>query len=166
MSKGDFFAFRKALYERESNGNYKTENSLGYLGAAQFGKPRLWDLGLSIDGWKPKDVNNIPSGIKIITKEMFLSNSDLQDDIFKAHVIAYKIYALRRLSKYIGIKVNDINITLSGLIAGAHLMGWGNDKNPGVIQFLRNGIDNKDGYGTHISEYISKFADYDLSNIT
>ncbi|MBK7381692.1 MAG: hypothetical protein IPJ03_22390 [Ignavibacteriales bacterium] len=60
----------KALYKRESGGKYNIKNKWGYLGVAQFGKERLWDLGLSVNGWKPK--NGVVK--KVITEDQFLSN--------------------------------------------------------------------------------------------
>jgi hypothetical protein len=165
--KGSFLDFANALGERESNNNYRCINTLGYLGRFQFGKPRLYDLGYSIDGWCPKD----QPIKKILTKEQFRNDSALQDALFKKHVSLYKNFCLKKYSEFIDKEVNGIIITISGLVAGAHLLGWGNDakdekgnyKSPGVKHFLISGIDSKDGYGTKISEYISKFGDYDLS---
>lgn len=166
-----FNDFRKDLYNRESSGNYRCKNSFGYIGAAQFGKPRLWDLNLSIDGWKPPLWS--PERIKqykvhVISEIEFLLNSDLQDTIFRAHIQDLARQIKKKYSKYYGCEtwdiwgVNDFDkpniiLTESGLVAGAHLKGLG-----GVKQFMA-GNDNTDALGTKISEYIEKFAGYDLT---
>ncbi len=68
------------------------------------------------------------------------------------------LFKKRKYSKYLGRTINGIEITISGLVAGAHLKGIG-----GVKKFLK-GKDNADAYGTMISEYIEKFGGYDLSD--
>ena len=68
------------------------------------------------------------------------------------------------LDAYIGKTINGIEITDSGIIAGAHLKGFGNDKNPGVKHFLKSDgkTDPTDGLGTPVSEYVEKFGGYDV----
>ena len=65
--------------------------------------------------------------------------------------------------QYLGLIINGIPITPSGLLAGAHLKGAGS-----VIQYLKSGGKNvqKDGFGTSIESYIKQFANYDVSEIT
>src|SRR3990167_3933275 len=86
--KGDLYDFFNALGERESNNDYKIVNTLGYLGRWQFGKPRLYDLGISIDGYHPKD----RSILKVISKEKFLDDVLLQDMCILKSVRLYKRY--------------------------------------------------------------------------
>lgn len=138
--------FKHDLGMRESSCNYSCINSLGFLGFWQMGKPRLYDLGYSIDGYTPKGMLTKT----IITKEQFLDNPQLQDQLFDKHVTL--------LARAIDKKFPDgvAKYSLSGLVAGAHLKGIG-----GVKDFLA-GNDNADAYGTQISEYINKFKDYDL----
>lgn len=64
---------------------------------------------------------------------------------------------------YLGLIINGIVITPSGLLAGAHLKGAGS-----VIKYLKsNGNDiSKDAFGTSIESYIKKFANYDVCKIT
>ena len=57
-----------------------------------------------------------------------------------------------------GKKKNGIKITLSGLLAGAHLLGPSN-----VKKFLDYGYVKKDDYGTPITEYIEKFGGYKIT---
>lgn len=141
-----YLEFKNALGQRESGNNYQIVNTLGFLGRFQFGKPRLYDLGYSVDGYAPKGMQP-----KIaITRDHFLNNPELQDQLFDKHVSA--------LGRTIKNKYPEgvIKYSLSGLVAGAHLKGLG-----GVRDFL-NGKDNADAYGTQISEYINKFKDYEI----
>ena len=147
-----FDDFARDLGERESGNRYDCVNTLGFMGRWQFGKPRLYDLGLSIDGWKPK----LKEARTIISKSQFLNDHELQDRIFSAHVQDL----LKRLNKMYGDRLGKvfrgIEITLSGLVAGAHLLGIG-----GVKNFF-SGTDKMDAYGTNIKEYLTKFAGYNL----
>ena len=147
--------FRDALGFRESGGKYDSVNTFGFMGKYQFGKPRLYDLGYSIDGWHPK---NRPQKTYLTVKE-FLGSAPMQEMVFLKHIGQLKRIIIKRYSKYIGKKILNIEVTLSGLVAGAHLKGLG-----GVKQFLR-GINNRDGYGTEIVEYVSKFGGYHLDEV-
>lgn len=168
-----FEEFQNAIGIRESGNNYRAVNTLGYLGRYQFGRPRLWDLGFSIDGWTPKGVKVVPANISIISKESFLNNTALQDAIFRKHVrdLATRIektYSKAIIEKY----------SLSGLLAAAHLLGLGGVRKyinarklqesgePAKIdegKLLEESL--KDGYGTKITEYLA-FKDYDVKQIT
>lgn len=153
--KKDYHAFREAIKQRESSGNYQAINKFGFLGAYQFGKRRLWDLGYSIDNYKPHWYNL--NSKKRINKQEFLSNKSLQDSIFFSHVQdCIKQIRKKKLDKYIYNYVRKVKITMSGLVAGMHLGGLGN-----LTKWLV-GKNFKDGFGTDITEYISKFAGYDL----
>lgn len=169
----DYEDFKNDLGERESSNNYQCENDFGYLGRYQFGKPRLWDLGYSIDGWHPL----LRGRKKNISKEDFLNNPQLQDEIFYNHVKDLVIRIRKNYLKYYGgwyipeaeevilwnqmilPSEDSILLTESGMVAGAHLKGMG-----GLNKFLK-GKDNADALGTKISEYVKRFGGYDLSNI-
>ena len=151
----DYQQFLNDLGKRESNNNYGCENAFGFLGRWQFGKPRLYDLGISLNGWHPKD----RPVKRLVSKKHFLDNEDnIQDIIMDKHVDNLRDTIKVKHADSLGTMVNNIGITLSGLVAGAHLKGLG-----GVKQFLK-GSDNADALGTKISEYISKFAGYDLTH--
>ena len=64
---------------------------------------------------------------------------------------------------YLGLIINDILITPSGLLAGAHLKGAGS-----VIEYLKSHGQNnsQDAFGTSIESYIRDFAGYDVKEIT
>lgn len=145
--------FLDALGARESGNDYSIENAFGFLGRWQFGKPRLYDAGISLDNYSPKGLNKR----RLFSKKDFLANKDnIQDKIMTWHVYNLADSCKRKYSTVLGKEINGVVITLSGLVAGAHLKGIG-----GVNQFLK-GNDNSDALGTKISEYISKFGGYEL----
>jgi len=65
----------------------------------------------------------------------------------------------RELKKYLvkNVYIAGIQITLSGLVAGAHLGGIG-----GIRKFLASGSGPKDVSGTSVKSYIKRFVGYDL----
>ncbi|MFH2031477.1 MAG: hypothetical protein ABIJ40_12825 [Bacteroidota bacterium] len=153
----DFYEFREAIGMRESSNNYQAVNRFGFCGRFQFGKPRLWDLGYSLDGYKPHWYNFRDK--KPLTKFEFLNNKELQDLIFFQHVQdCIKQIKNKGLDKHICTYVNKVKVTMSGLVAGMHLGGLGS-----LTKWLV-GIPFRDGFGTSIQEYIEKFSDYDLEN--
>ena len=159
--------FLNNLGARESGGNYKAFNRYGYVGKYQMGEAALIDAGYYR---KPsRRYNNDWSG-EFLGKDGvnsiqdFLNNPRAQENaqiIFKKKQWGY-LRAVGAL-KYLGLVVNDILITPSGLLAGAHLKGAGS-----VIQYLKSGGKSvlKDGFGTSIESYIRQFANYDVSEIT
>lgn len=149
--KGDLYDFLHALGERESGSKYEVKNKLGFMGRWQFGKPRLYDLGLSVDGWHPKD----RPVLKVISWEELKNDSLRQCMLVVKHIRLLKNHY--KDNPNIGKEVLGIKVTLSGLVAGAHLKGTG-----GVAEFLK-GKNNADAFGTEITEYISKFGDYNLA---
>lgn len=148
--------FKEAMGKRESDNNYKIVNQFGYLGKYQFGKPRLFDLGLSVNGWHPA---NIPPR-HYITKEDFLEDEHLQEIIFDSHIKELSKRVAPLLSsltdKKFRYKGNEYNYNLSGLVAGSHLVGIG-----GIKKFI-NGIDITDGNNVSPAEYLYLFMDYQL----
>ncbi|MFH2029647.1 MAG: hypothetical protein ABIJ40_03345, partial [Bacteroidota bacterium] len=116
--KGYFNDFRDAIGYRESSNKYDAVNSYNYVGRFQFGRERLWDLGISLNGWKP-------SGWKWnarvkVTTEQFLADHKLQDTLFSLHVDMLMDIIKRRYANYLNRKIGGIMITESGLVAGMH----------------------------------------------
>jgi len=138
-----FIDFKEAVAMRESDGNYQTVNSYGYMGKYQFGKGTLQFIGI-------KDCKD------------FLNNPALQEKAFIAYLKKNKWILRRELKKYAGKTINGVFITESGILAAAHLGGAG-----AVQDFLRsNGkVSFVDGYGTNIKVYLKAFANYDLSEL-
>lgn len=161
LGKNEFPEFRDAIKERESNNNYQAKNSLGYLGAYQFGMARLCDLGLTErleghsgygnDDFKWKEGKS---------EELFLQSENVQDLIFFRHVTELAGRLNKQFNNYIGKEVFGVKITLSGLIAGAHLGGVG-----AVNDFIQTGKSAKDDYGTSVKSYIEDFQGYNLKKL-
>jgi len=176
-NRGGFADFAKAVGQRESSDNYKAENQYGYLGRYQFGMARIMDLSNMVERIDPKSTgfgNSLFQWKEGFSKEKFLSDSDLQDKMFRKHAMQY---ANNFKGKYAGsfgkeVKLDDpyfsksakttisqVEISLSGLVGGAHIAGPGS-----VKDFVDDNDDKKDGNGTPISEYIYLFANYDLDS--
>jgi hypothetical protein len=167
MANKDIDDFLSKLFASEGGGQTDVVNRLGYLGKYQFGEPALVDLGYY---QKKGKFNNDWTGTwagknGIHSKDDFLKSPNAQDLAAKEWV---RLLCSRmkhfKLEKFIGQEISGVKITESGIIAGAHLKGFGSTRNPGVSQFLKsNGkIDPSDANGTRVSRYVSKFADYDL----
>ena len=159
--------FLNDLGARESGGNYNAFNRYGYAGKYQMGEAALVDAGYY---QKPsRRFNNDWSGnfsgkdgVKSI--QDFLNNPKAQENaqiIFKKKQWGY-LKAVGALN-YLGLIINGILITPSGLLAGAHLKGAGS-----VYAYLKSGGKNigKDAFGTSVESYIKQFANYDVSEIT
>ena len=164
--KGNYRDLLRALGYRESGNKYNIENTYGYLGKYQMGESALKDAGYYkgdptrrndwIGEWTGKD--------GVWSKEDFLNNPQAQDNAIREyHRKTWRYIKALRLDKYVGKTIKGIYITESGLIAGAHLLGVGN-----VKKFLKSNGRKipRDGYGTPITEYLSKFSGYDISEIT
>ena len=159
--------FLNDLALRESGGNYKAFNKYGYAGKYQMGEMALIDCGYYKK--TSRKFNNDWSGEflgkdNIYSIQDFLNNPQAQENAqlsFKKKQWGY----LKALGadKYVGKNINNIFITSSGLLAGAHLKGAFS-----VIKYLETkGVSNsKDAFGTSLESYIKQFANYDVSKIT
>lgn len=137
--------FLHTLKMRESSGVLDTVNSLGYFGLYQFGEVAMRDLGLNIDH-------------RYFTANIGKYTEEVQDSICIEYCKLNKHY-LRRYYCYLGSVINGIEVTESGMIASAHLVG-----NGGVKKWLRsNGKEVvTDSFGTSIEEYMSTFKNLKL----
>ena len=159
--------FLNDLGARESGGNYKALNKYGYAGKYQMGEAALIDAGYYRK--LSRKYNNDWTGEftgqdNVKTLQDFLNNPKAQENaqiIFKKKQWGY----LKAVGahNYIGLIINRILITPSGLLAGAHLKGAGS-----VIEYLKSHGKNikKDAFGTSIESYIEQFAGYDVREIT
>ncbi len=138
-----FVAFKEAIGFKESGGNYQAVNRFGYLGKYQFHLNTLKLLGV-------KDQNR------------FLSDSELQEKAFYWYAARNKWILRKDLNRSVGVTINGILITESGILAAAHLAGAGNVKkflrSQGQYQFV-------DAFGTSIQNYLRLFADYDTGSV-
>ena len=139
-----FIGFKEALAFKESQGNYFSVNTFGYLGKYQFGKSTLDVLGI-------RDANS------------FLHTPQLQEKAFILNTSRNKWVLRRDIKRFEGRWVGGVKITESGILAAAHLAGPGS-----VKTFLRSGgaVGFSDGYGTTIQSYLKKFSGYDTSFIS
>lgn len=158
--------FLNELGMKESGGNYKAFNKFGYAGKYQMGERALIDAGYYC---KPsRKYNNDWSG-KFLGKDEIWSIRDFLNNP-KAQENAQKIFKKKQwgylkavgADKYLGLIINGILITPSGLLAGAHLKGAGS-----VIKYLKsNGqIIEKDGFNTSIEDYLREFSNYDVKEL-
>jgi serralysin len=163
---GTYEAYLDALGKRESGGNYENNtNPYRYLGKYQFGESALITCRLYLpDGTKQNDwIGSWTVEAKaraVNSKQDFLINPAFQEfAIRRFNALQWSAIIRLDLAKYTGETVADIVITPSGLLGGAHLLGPKN-----VQRFLASGgtVDPSDGFGTNVSEYIRKFAGYDL----
>ena len=139
-----FIGFREALAFKESQGNYFTTNTLGYLGKYQFGIGTLQLMG-------------------VYNATHFLNNPVLQERVFQTNVARNKWILRKDINRFVGKRIGGVEITESGMLAAAHLAGAGN-----VKKYLRTyGAHNvADNYGTNIKHYMSRFSGYDVSHVT
>ena len=164
MTVGTYADFFTALGKNESGNNYSFVSSLGYLGRFQFGEEALRAVGFYNDdgtwaidfagGWTGK-----ANGMGVYDKQGFLNAPAVQDAAATAWFskIMDDVNQLG-LRQYEGQWIGGIQISNSGLIAGAHLVGvWA------LKSFLESGgaVNTRDGYGTPVSEYVSKFGHYE-----
>ncbi|WP_262299028.1 hypothetical protein [Microvirga sesbaniae] len=153
------------LGQRESGGDYSIANSFGYLGKYQFGEAALRNCRLYNDDLTKKNDwigtwSAEANSHGVASKEAFLRTPNFQEfSIRRYNTLNWSEIVRLGLTQYIGQTIGGLQITPSSLLGGAHLMGPGN-----VRKFLESagGIDPADGYGTRLSEYLAKFADYEL----
>ncbi len=138
-----FIAFKEALAFKESQGNYKLVNSLGYMGKYQFGKQTLKTIGIH-------------------DSAAFLNSKKLQEKAFIALLKINKSVLKEEIENYSGKIISGVKVTESGILASAHLGGAGS-----VKKFLKsNGKQKcKDAYGSSVKSYMKKFGGYETSGI-
>lgn len=139
-----YVGFKEALAFTESQGNYFTTNTLGYLGKYQFGIGTLQLMG-------------------VYSATRFLNDPILQEKVFYTNMSRNKWILRRDIERFVGKYIGGVEITESGMLAAAHLAGPGN-----VKKYLRSygQVDLADEYGTSIADYIRKFSGYDVSYVT
>jgi len=139
-----FIGFKEALAFKESQGNYFTVNTLGYLGKYQFGIGTLQLMG-------------------VYNATQFLNDPMLQERVFHTNIARNKWILRKDIKRFVGKRIRGVEVTESGILAAAHLAGAGN-----VKKYLRSygNKDVKDAYGTSIASYLKKFSGYDISEVS
>jgi hypothetical protein len=124
----------------ESGNRYHITNPLGYMGKYQFGKSTLKGLGYHV------------------SRNEFLNNPELQEEAMLSLLLYNKEKLQRYIDKYSGMIINGVEISESGILAAAHLGG-----ERSVRRYFEKGKIFKDGNGTKITSYLSKFSGYDIN---
>lgn len=132
--------FLNAIAFRESSNNYLAVNKWGYMGKYQFGKKTLKNLGYDV------------------SKQEFLNSPYLQEKAMLDLLSHNKKILENYIEYWDGKKINGKVITESGILAAAHLAGAGN-----VKRFLKEGREFKDGNGTKLTSYLTKFSGYKIN---
>lgn len=139
----DYKSYAEKVGEKESGGNYKAVNTLGYLGKYQFGALALQDMGLVKKGTSLKGLDdpnnwNIQGG-----KQAFLSNAQLQEDT----MLRYTKQNFATLNRIGVINGDSSPQDVAGYLAASHLLG------PGGAKQLAQGKAGTDAYGTSSATY-------------
>ena len=139
--KKPFEDYKNKMAKLESNNNYQIVNRFGYMGKYQFGKTTLKRL-VRKGYLKTNNLHN------------FLKDSNLQEKAMDALIQCNLDYISRNnMDDYIGQNIGGITISLTGMLAGAHLVG------PyAVKRYLKtNGrAIKKDANGTSVKDYMEK----------
>jgi serralysin len=172
---GTYQDFLFAIGTSESSNRDGFVNRDGYAGYFQFG-----ETAMRMIGWYQVDAT--PGVIDFKggwTAEAKANGVNSLQDFLSSHAIQEKAiteyyqylwmndwgqsFENTTLKDYIGKTVGGIKISVSGLIAGSHLVGADQ-----VEAWLKSGgvTTPNDPYGTKVSEYVSKFANYDMSPVT
>jgi hypothetical protein len=156
-------AFLFALSIMESDGNYQAVNTLNYLGAYQFGEAALTDLGfVRYDG--DASNNDFSGGWTgkhgVRSARDFLESPRAQDLAVREWVeLMWHYIELQDLDSYAWSEVGGVTLTPSGMLAAVHLLGPDS-----LAQFVSSdgAKDPRDPYGTPISSYMVRLADYEI----
>ncbi|WP_431297975.1 hypothetical protein [Tabrizicola sp. BL-A-41-H6] len=156
-------AFIVALQMMQSGGDYRSVSSRNFLGAFQFGEAALTDLGfVRYDGDAfDNDYGGGWTGKHGITSAaQFLASKSVQDRAMAEWmVILWGYIELHDIDRYAWSEVGGVQLTPSGMLAGAHLLGAETLE----IYVRSNGrTDPCDPFGTPISSYIRKLNGYDV----
>lgn len=141
--------FRSAMRRSESSGRHNIQNELGYMGAYQFGAPRLQDyMNATGEQFNVGQFRNDPA---------------LQDRVQAWHEQDILNYMGQNgILDLIGQEVGGVPINPASLIAMGHLGG-----NFGTRKFIESGgqYNPADKYGTHISDYGQKFSGMNIYGV-
>ena len=132
--------FLTAIGHRESSNRYDVVNKWGYMGKYQFGRKTLRNLGYDI------------------SKKEFLNSPHIQEQAMLDLLEHNRRILIVYINTYSGTIIDGVKITESGILAAAHLGGPGN-----VKRYFKKGKQFKDGNGTKLTSYLTKFSGYKLN---
>jgi serralysin len=160
LSKGTYNDFFDALGFRESSNRYDVVNTYGSLGRYQMGEASFVDIGLYSADANPYD--NVYGGTfngkyGVYSVSDFLAKPAAQDEAIRDYMALQFAY-LKTVWAYEGQTINGVQVTISGMLAAAHLMGW-----DGAATWLTSGGDTvpADNFGTTVTEYATLLGGYD-----
>lgn len=139
-------ALPASLIRTESGGNFQARNDVqgsggrGHFGRGQFSQGRLQDA---------MRAGVIPQGT---TPQQFLADPNMQQRVEQWHVQDIMSRAERDgLTRHIGQTINGTPVTPEGMLAVAHLGGYG-----GLSKFLSSGgqYNPSDAFGTSLADYL------------
>lgn len=152
----EYGAFLEKLGYYESRNNYTIKNEYGYMGRWQLGHMALQDIGFMDSSYK---YTSLAASYGVQSDEDFLNTPSAQDycvlEVHKKMLSYIKYYGDEQ---YIGQTKWDIKITLSGLIASAHLVGAG-----ALHNMLKTGVVATDANGAKATFYLKELAGYNIS---
>lgn len=176
-----FVKWRNAIRFKESSSKWWNENG-HYIGYYQFGQVALTDLhrhGFKFSYFKNNDIKQTEDNINTWRKKFIEISDDKglsldekkeklaklfpeeeQNHAFEKYCKINKHY-IRKYLKYLNKEIGGVKLTLSGMLAGAHLVG-----NGGLKTFINsNGsivpTDNNNP-PTPITEYIKNYGKYNF----
>ncbi|MCC5669417.1 LysM peptidoglycan-binding domain-containing protein [Nostoc sp. CHAB 5784] len=172
-SGGSFQDMLLALGRRETgqeNPPYNIENQLGFIGKYQFGEALLIDLGYyqanfyygngaSRNEWQGTWTGK--NGVN--SKQDFLNNQNNVQETAIQEAFALNLNRINSqlgqnglsVRQFIGQQRGGVVITISGILAAAHLRGEG-----GVVQLLLYNQVSQDENGTSILTYLREFGGF------
>lgn len=159
----DYVQFLELLAYRESTGNYDSINPKGpYLGRYQIGDEVFRDIGFKDK--KTNEWTDFAKAFGVNSQESYLNNPTAQEVAILFALRWDYYYVLDNgdnvmLTEY----VDDVEVTTSGLIAAAHLVGHGDLHRAFIGE--QSWDDTVDGNNTKASEYMLEMGGLDLSGI-
>ena len=139
--ENDLIKFKQRLASKESTDNYTAVNKKGAIGKWQFTNGRLDDY--------------MRENKTRFTRKDFLGSEQLQEKVYDWHVKNMIDYIKEhKLEKYIGTTIKGTEITLEGMLGGAHIGG-----NAGLRKYLKTGgTYNPDDGNKSISDYVKELG--------
>lgn len=152
----EYEAFLNKLGYYESRNTYNISNAYGYMGRWQIGTEGLKDIGFMDSSGKWTALAN---SFGVNSKQDFLNSPAAQD--YAIRLYDKKLWSYIQYlgdDQFIGAEFQGIPITLSGIVAAAHLVGAG-----GVHEMFMTGVVKTDVLGNKATFYLKELAGYDIS---
>lgn len=167
----DLLGFKESSSIPGGDQNYDAENVFGFIGKYQFGEAALFDLGYyGIDHsdnnlFRNDWTGNWSGKNGINSKQDYLNNGTVQEIIVRDwHDVLWDRITYLGIDKYAGQVLNSQPVTVSGMLAAAHLIGAGRQSSDtaGLKGYLLSGavFSPEDGNGTSAQTYMAQFEGF------